>query len=475
MASQYHIWLPRTSPVLVRCRALTLLTFLCLGTAATAFASRPASNLAAGKAAYGQYCARCHGDAGKGDGVDAKRFYPRPRDLTAGKFKFRTTATGTPPSDDDLFHSITDGLPGSNMPDWQHLSEETRWQLVEYLKSLSPVFQNAKPEPAQLGTDPGPEHADLRKGRQVFEKLGCAACHGANGRANGTSAAGLVDEWGMPIRPADLTQGWAYRGGSDPKAIVTRVLAGIDGSGMPSYAGAVEPVDVWQMAYYVASLQEPPRWNMIVHAAPIAGELPSTVDDSRWAGVERTDVRLRNTVEPAGEWAAPPTVQSLSFQVVANAEAAAFRFSWDDPTEDGQAPHDGLALLFKPSGSQGDVVTLQAWPYAGAPQLDLCYWSAASKQTGEALATEYEGVISQPHPAVVLTSAARYDGGRWTLMVQRPLHPSKPAGATVIAPGELTSVAFAVWDGGNPTARAVSAWLDVIVGASPKTAAAHHR
>ena len=45
-----------------------------------AAAERPARDLAAGKAAYDQSCARCHGVTGRGDGVDAKRFYLRPRD-----------------------------------------------------------------------------------------------------------------------------------------------------------------------------------------------------------------------------------------------------------------------------------------------------------------------------------------------------------------------------------------------------------
>ena len=72
-----------------------------------AAAARPSRDLAAGKAAYEQSCARCHGATGAGDGVDAKRFYPRPRDLTMGVYKFRSTASGTPPTDDDLFQTMT--------------------------------------------------------------------------------------------------------------------------------------------------------------------------------------------------------------------------------------------------------------------------------------------------------------------------------------------------------------------------------
>src|SRR3989338_9232206 len=148
----------------------------------TASAERPARDLAAGQTAYGQSCARCHGVDGRGDGVDAKRFYPRPRDLTMGVYKFRSTASGTPPTDEDLFQTITRGLAGSNMPDWQHLSEEARWQLVEYLKSLSSVFEQTAPELVAVAPDPGTAHADLAKGKEVYTQLGCASCHGPQGR-----------------------------------------------------------------------------------------------------------------------------------------------------------------------------------------------------------------------------------------------------------------------------------------------------
>ena len=429
--------------------------------APAASAEKPAPDLKAGETAYGQSCARCHGAAGKGDGVDAKRFYPRPRDFSLGIYKFRSTASYTPPTDEDLFRTITNGLPGSNMPDWPHLDERTRWQLVYYLKSLSPLFQQTGSTPVQIADDPGPTRADLAKGKAIYQKLGCAACHGTLGRANGTSAGGLVDDWGMPIRPANLTQGWAYRGGRDPRSITLRFLTGIDGSGMPSYAEAITPEETWHLAYYVASLQEPSNWNMIAHPLAVDGALPSTFDDPRWAAAERTDVRLRNVVSPGGEWAAPPTVKAVTFQAVSNADGIAFRISWDDPTEDAQTPPDGLALLLKPAGSQGDVVTLQAWPYTGAPRLDLCYWAADAPQAAEALADDFDTIAGRGAPQAMLKSVAGYTEGRWHLVIQRPLSPADPAGAAEITPEKFTSIAFAVWDGGNPAARAVSPWVEL--------------
>ena len=379
----------------------------------TAAADLPAPDLKAGKAAYGQYCARCHGETGKGDGLDAKRFYPRPRDFSLGVYKFRSTASGTPPSDEDLFRTIAQGLPGSNMPDWQHLDEKTRWQLVYYLKSLSPVFAQTPPAPVSTTPDPGRQRADLKKGREMYEKLGCAACHGAAGRANGTSAAGLVDDWGMPIRPANLTQGWSYRGGSDPRSVMLRVLTGIDGAGMPSYAEAISPEDAWHLAYYVTSLQEPVHWNMIAHPLRVDGALPETAEDPRWDQTEPTDAPLRNVVTAEGEWVDPPTVKAVRCQAVYNAEGIVFRFSWDDPTHSVGSPTDQLALILKPAGSRGDVVTLQAWPYAGSPSLDFCFWTADTGTVGELLAANLEWVTRHDGPRPSLRSGTSV-GSAWS-------------------------------------------------------------
>lgn len=446
-----------------------------------AAAARPSRDLTAGQAAYEQSCARCHGVSGQGDGVDAKRFYPRPRDLTMGVYKFRSTASGTPPTDEDLFQTITRGLPGSNMPDWQHLSEATRWQLVEYLKSLSAVFEQTAPEPVSVAPDPGAARADLAKGKEAYTQLGCASCHGAQGRANGSSAATLVDDWGKSIRPANLTHGWSYRGWPAPRDIMLRVLTGIDGAGMPSYTGAVSPEDAWHLAYYVASLQQPPHWNLLARAAHASGSLPSTVDDPAWDAAEPTLVRLRNAVRADGEWVEPQTVAAVSFQVLANDETVAFRVAWDDPSEDRGEDVDALALLLKPEAAKGDVVTLQAWPYEGAPALDMCIWSAEIPQAYEAVSGSYESVrqagippaLQSAAPAYPLASQSDYTDGRWQLVLQRPLNPTSPAGAAVIDPSAFSSFAFAVWDGANPGARAVSPWVDLAFPHHEKQKAGH--
>jgi cytochrome c oxidase cbb3-type subunit 2 len=416
----------------------------------------------AGAAAYQQSCARCHGPAGKADGVDAKRFYPRPRDLSMGVYKFRTTVSGTPPTDEDLYRTVNHGLPGSNMPDWQHLDEATRWQLVYYLKSLSPIFEQTQPSPVAVTPDPG-KRADLKKGRAVYEQLQCAACHGPQGRGNGPSASGLVDDWGQPIVPADLTQGWSYRGGSDPESIMYRFLAGIDGAGMPSYAEAISPEDAWHLAYYVTTLHEAPKWNMVARAHKVKGALPTSADDPVWEHAERTDAPLRNAVEPDGEWKHPPTVRAISFKAVYNEDSIAFKVWWDDPTQQTKQPADGMAFVFKPAGTDGDLVTLQAWPYSGAPVLDFCYWAADNGNAIEMLAADLAPVRERRNGGAPRQTSAAYDDGRWQMVVQRPLHPDEPEHVGQIRSDSYSAMGFVVWDGGNPDAHAVSPWIDLSV------------
>jgi DMSO reductase family type II enzyme heme b subunit len=307
-----------------------------------------------------------------------------------------------------------------------------------------------------MAPDPGPKKADLAKGKAVYEQMGCAACHGALGRGNGPSASGLVDDWGMPIRSANLTQGWSYRGGSAPRDIMMRLMAGIDGAGMPSYVGAVTPDDAWQLAYYVASLQEPPHWYQILHAAAVHGELPTAGDDPRWEQAESATLRVRNAVTPGGEWASPPTLRAVTVRVLRNDTDAAFRISWDDPTEDAAAgASDGLALMLKTAAARGDAVSLQAWPYAGAPPLDAVVWTVA----GETVTTDVEGLAAAT--GAPRAAGGAYQDGRWTLVVRRPLRAVDLPDSAALTDDVFAPIAFVVWDGAQPGAHAVSPWIDV--------------
>ena len=77
---------------------------------------------------YKLNCAGCHGVKGDGKGPAAAGLERQPANFTDAKFMAERT-------DGDLFWKISTGRPP--MPTWQTLSETQRWELVNYLRTLT--------------------------------------------------------------------------------------------------------------------------------------------------------------------------------------------------------------------------------------------------------------------------------------------------------------------------------------------------
>ena len=193
-----------------------------------------------GKEVYENSCAHCHGTEGRGDGSASENLLPKPRDFTRGLYKIRSTEAGQLPTDQDLFDIITEGMPGSSMPGWEAaLSADDRWEVVAYIKTFHDGFKESDALPKQItlvGKIPYAEES-VEIGKGLYTELGCVECHGNIGRGDGTSAPTLTDEWGFQTWPANLTQGWNYRGGADTEDIFKRFIGGIAGSPMPAFEG----------------------------------------------------------------------------------------------------------------------------------------------------------------------------------------------------------------------------------------------
>jgi len=69
-----------------------------------------------GARVFARHCAVCHGPNGHGNGPAAPSMFPRPRDFSSGRFKYKSTAAGEPPTDEDLLRTVRDGLAASAMP-----------------------------------------------------------------------------------------------------------------------------------------------------------------------------------------------------------------------------------------------------------------------------------------------------------------------------------------------------------------------
>lgn len=224
----------------------------------TPVAARPqttAATIARGKEAYETNCIQCHGPEGKGDGYGAPFLVPPPRDFTAGAYKFRTTASGQLPTDDDLFRTISRGADGTGMPPWQYLlADEDRWALVDYVKTFDSRFARARDlNPMPIPEAPG-RSRKVHNGREVYEKMQCAKCHGDDGRGVGPSSASMLDSKGRVVNARDFTQPGSYRTGWTEREIVRTLETGMNGVPMPSYSGVMSKEDEYDLVAYLLSL-----------------------------------------------------------------------------------------------------------------------------------------------------------------------------------------------------------------------------
>ena len=112
-------------------------------------------------------CANCHGEKGDGDGPLSAGLNPKPVDFTDAALMARL-------SDNYLFWRISEG--GSTppfvsaMPAWKDaLSEEERWQLVAYLRSLA------------VGA---PSQPSSQVALSIMQQYGCLGCHRYGGQGN---------------------------------------------------------------------------------------------------------------------------------------------------------------------------------------------------------------------------------------------------------------------------------------------------
>jgi mono/diheme cytochrome c family protein len=97
-----------------------------------------AGMLRLGRLAYQVHCARCHGPEGHGDGADAERLQPPPRDFASDHWRFA-------PAAETVRQVILDGISGTAMPGLgDSLSRRECEGLVAHVLSLAP------PLPADL-------------------------------------------------------------------------------------------------------------------------------------------------------------------------------------------------------------------------------------------------------------------------------------------------------------------------------------
>jgi cytochrome c oxidase cbb3-type subunit 2 len=210
----------------------------------------------AGKQLYYRFCWGCHGFRGDGNGENAPYLNILPRNFVSGTFKCRSTPTGTLPTDEDLYESISRGFNNSNMPAWNSLTNRQRDDLVAFIKTFS-LRWKSEPSgaPISVPAEPAFTLGSITHGKELFAKMECWKCHGQEGRGDGPSAATLTDSNDQPIRPYNFAAGSRFKCGTTNRDLYKIFMTGLDGTPMPSFADVIKPEDAWDLVHYLRTLQ----------------------------------------------------------------------------------------------------------------------------------------------------------------------------------------------------------------------------
>lgn len=93
-----------------------------------------AASVAHGRELFVAHCTVCHGEAGRGDGPQARSLPKPPADLTQPHTADHTAG--------DMFWWLTHGIPASGMPGFEGtLGGDDRWDLINYLRALADGYQ----------------------------------------------------------------------------------------------------------------------------------------------------------------------------------------------------------------------------------------------------------------------------------------------------------------------------------------------
>jgi DMSO reductase family type II enzyme heme b subunit len=327
-----------------------------------------AEMIEAGKRVYFTKCVWCHGVDGAGDGPGADRLWPRPRNFNQGTFKIRHTASGELPLFDakkpvagqnDLFETVTHGLPGSAMPPWEGiLSEEQRLQVLSFVTTelvKDRKFTDKQSETqtilnlAELKPKPATDESKKRGSELIVEKK-CVECHGIEGRGDG-NAFNLKDDWGFSIQPADWHKCWNFRGSRQDPYNVANIFrtfsTGVNGTPMPSFADNTTVDERWDIANFVSSLCErdeegkplpidpltdKPKINFVIPSDPIEGEIPADIEHEAWQKAPKRYVAM------GGQITHKPRnfvnrIDDIWVRSLYNDQHIVYLLEWDDRTK----------------------------------------------------------------------------------------------------------------------------------------------
>jgi mono/diheme cytochrome c family protein len=398
-------------------------------------------------------------------------------------------------------------MPYTSMPAWPDFTDQQASDLAYYLKSFSADFANpeAIPKPVPLPGAPGMTNESVQLGKKLYEETGCIRCHGNLGRGDGPSAPTLIDDFKNPIRPADLSQSWTFRGGSSRPDIFRTMSTGFNGTPMPGFVDALTEEQRWAITDYIVSLsagEGPAKYNNLVVAKHVLDPIDLSKGAANFQNAAVARFPLVGQIMEPGRSFHPPTT-SVAVQAVYDTESIAILVRWNDmmadkvgnagpsmPAPEGEAPPAAAAAAapaaddpFADPAAAPTTVTPSEFNDAVAIQIPSAVPTGARKpyfifgdgqnsvdlwffNLGDDQPLQYTGRGSADlavNDTGDVTGVASYDQGEWSVIYKRPLRPSAGAPFT---PGEFLPIAFSVWDGfsrerGNR--RALTVWYSLYV------------
>lgn len=97
----------------------------------------PAATLNMGQTLYTRTCVACHGAKGDAKTPNTDQLDPKPRSFVDEPFKHTEAGPGELPRDEEIAHTIRNGVPGTAMAAWGIFSDVEVDALVQYLKTFS--------------------------------------------------------------------------------------------------------------------------------------------------------------------------------------------------------------------------------------------------------------------------------------------------------------------------------------------------
>jgi len=380
---------------------------------------------------------------------------------------------------------------------------------VYYVKSFSAEF--AKPdrqvEGMKIPTPPALTSESIERGKQSYAELGCAKCHGELGRTDGSTAPTLKDDADHPIRPADLTRPWTFRGGATREAIFRAMTTGLNGTPMPAFGEALTAEQRWDLTDFIHALggSETPNYSALLIAKKTIEEIDLTKADTLFDQAPPAFFPLVGQIMQPGRDFYPAS-NGLTARAVYNDSEVAIELRWHDMRGDTAGKNgpelpvpatedDGDAGAAKPAKANGGGegwgdAEAEAKPASGDDPWgendggDAAASAGATSEFSDAVAIQFPLVLPQTirkpyfifgdkdNPVHVwfadlakktpslylghgsnnlealgprdLTVVSRFDKGEWRVVFTRRM---RSAGSLSFEERGFAPIAFSAWDG----------------------------